>query len=86
MVTKAGAMRDKVDILTAPSSETSRSSHGTVAARPTEGESCENDEKSLEALKLTCEEIKADSGQKLNNIEHPEGVIEYENLFATSDN
>ena len=37
MVTKAGAMRDKVDILTAPSSETSRSSHGTVAARPTEG-------------------------------------------------
>ena len=37
MVTKAGAMRDKVDILTAPSSETSRSSQGTVAARPTEG-------------------------------------------------
>ena len=43
MVTKAGAMRDKVDILTAPSSETSRSSQGTVAARPTEGESCENE-------------------------------------------
>ena len=38
MLTKAGAMRDKVDILTAPSSETSRSSQGTVAARPTEGE------------------------------------------------
>ena len=43
MVTKAGAIRDKVDILTAPSSETSRSSQGTVTARPTEGESCENE-------------------------------------------
>ena len=33
---KAGAMRLKVDILTAPSSDTKRSSQGTVAARATE--------------------------------------------------
>ena len=34
--TKAGAMRDKVDILIAPNRDTSRSSQGTVAAIPTE--------------------------------------------------
>ena len=32
---RAGAIRDSVDILTAPSRETSRSSQGTEAARPT---------------------------------------------------
>jgi hypothetical protein len=32
---RAGAMRESVDILTAPRRETSSSSHGTVAASPT---------------------------------------------------
>ena len=36
MITKAGAMRESVDILTAPRSETRRSNQGTVAAKPTE--------------------------------------------------
>ena len=34
--TRAGAMMAKVDILTAPRRETTRSSHGTVAANATE--------------------------------------------------
>ena len=36
MITKAGAMRESVDILTAPRRETRRSNQGTVAAKPTE--------------------------------------------------
>ena len=36
MITKAGAISESVDILTAPSSETRRSNQGTVAAKPTE--------------------------------------------------
>ena len=36
MLTKAGAISESVDILTAPSRETRRSNQGTVAAKPTE--------------------------------------------------
>ena len=36
MITKAGAISESVDILTAPSRETRRSNQGTVAAKPTE--------------------------------------------------
>ena len=36
MITKAGAISERVDILTAPRRETRRSNQGTVAAKPTE--------------------------------------------------
>ena len=35
MITKAGAISESVDILTAPRRETRRSNQGTVAAKPT---------------------------------------------------
>ena len=66
-MTSAGAMRERVDILTAPRRETSRSSHGTGRGR---GHYCRY-------TVATCgrqaqgEHVQTDPGEELDNVEHP---------------
>ena len=78
----AGAIRERVDILIAPSRDTRSSNHGTVAARPTVKTTLTIFNIYYNAIQhlLTCEQVEKDPGEELGIGIHPVGQYGLQNV------